>query len=126
MKIYNATPHVISIISNSDCEFIAASRKFVSENPDPIIVIPSSGMKSVIFESIKIDGNVIIPMYKKTIKFIEPLPDGYDIYIVSALYASAYEAKGGIKDVYTVADPVYTLDCKTIIGCLGLMKPDIQ
>jgi hypothetical protein len=126
MKIYNATPHSISIISRADCEYVEASRKFVCENPEPIVVIPSSGMKSVIFESIKIDGNVIIPMYKKTIKSIEPLPDGYDIYIVSALYATAHEAKGGIKDVYTVADPVYTPDCKTIIGCLGLMKPDIH
>jgi hypothetical protein len=129
MKIYNATPHTISIISRSDCEFVEASRKFVAFTPPiPVLVIPSSGMKSVFFETIQKENNIenIIPGFEKKIVGIEELPDGYDIYIVSALYASAYKVKGGDKAIFTVADPVYKPDNNMIIGCLGIMNPDIQ
>ncbi len=125
MKIYNATPHSISIILKSDCEFMESTRKFTAFEPTPIVIIPSSGMKSIVFDTVQkesIDGNVI-PLFEKKIIDMEELPDGYDIYIVvSALYASAYKTKGDDKAIFTVTDPVYTPDCKTIIGCLGLMK----
>lgn len=128
MKIYNATPHAINIISKNDCTSVPEARKLVADNPTPVLFIPSSGMKSVIFETIQTGsvGNNIIPTLKKKIVSLEELPDGYDIYIVSALYAVAYKAKGGDKDIFTVADPVYTPDCKTIIGCVGIMEPDLE
>ncbi len=127
-KIYNATPHTINIISRGDCESIPSQRKLVADNPIPVLTIPSSGVKSVFFETIYTGsvGDNVIPTFKKKIISLEELPPGYDIYIVSALYAVAYKAKGGDLNIFTVADPVYTLDCKTIIGCIGIMEPDLE
>jgi len=51
----------------------------------------------------------------------ESLIDGYDLYVVSALYASAVRAQGGdTSKLYTVADPVYTEDGRTVLGCRGI------
>lgn len=122
-RIYNGTPHAINIVTGA--VFKPEIRKFVV--PDGIEVtvvasIPSDGVLSAKIDTVElpeIDGS--IPVFGKAIVGCDPLPEGYDIYIVSALYASAMRQMGeDTSKLYTVADPVYTEDGKTILGCRGI------
>ena len=61
-----------------------------------------------------------IPVFVKQFKGMDIIPEGYDIYIVSALFASAYNKAGGGMALFTVADPVYTEDGNSFIGCRGI------
>jgi len=62
-----------------------------------------------------------IPTYEKNIIGCDPLPEGYDFYIVSALYATAHgQTEAG--NIYVVADPVMSDDGATFRGCRGLAK----
>lgn len=119
MKIYNGTPHEIKLIKPESAIKNEKIRKYVSENPTYVGEIPSDGILSAKIETKHIKGYV----YQKQITGIDTLPEGYDYYIVSALYASAYKMQNGQNDkLYTVADPVYTTDGKTILGSLGICK----
>lgn len=130
MKIYNGTPHAVSIVANG--VFCAPIRKWVVENgvePEVVASIPSDGVLSAKIETIEgqfMDGVPIlamddIPVFHKEIMGCDPLPDGYEVYIVSALYASAYRKVYGNTDrLYTVADPVYSEDGRTILGSRGI------
>lgn len=118
ITIFNGTPHPISLISGAT--FAPEIRKFVGGQI--VREIPASGtlLSATISveESEAVDG---IPVYVKNITGCDPLPEGYDVYIASALYASAYT--GPMRDrLYTVSDPVMTDDGKTIRGCRGLQK----
>ena len=121
-KIFNGTPHSIDIIVNGVSD--PAIRKLVvPEGTEPVVVvtIPSSGMLSAKIETI--DGEVIngIPTFEKKVSGCDLLPESYDIFIVSALYASCARAVGmDTSKMYTVADPVYTADGRTILGCKGI------
>ncbi len=125
-KIFNLTAHPISIIAEEDCHSNPAIRKLVADaNVKPIMVIPSYGMASAKNETH--EGNPIegIPVFEKKITGIDPLPEESpeNIYIVSAMYVAAYRALYPNKKIplYTVADPVYTEDGRTILGSRGIM-----
>ena len=116
-KIFNGTPHAINVVENS--VFSPSIRKYVGGNV--VLSLPSNGMLNAKISSTvetPVDG---IPVFGKSFTGVDPLPEGYDIYIVSALYASA-AARNGIdmSKVYTVADPVYTEDGNSFIGCRGI------
>ena len=119
-KIFNGTPHSINVIDNGT--FDANIRKFVTDTPNVVVSIPSNGVLSAKIDTRDgdpIDG--ILPTFNKRITGFDPIPDGYDIVIVSALYASAAMANGqDMKKIFTVADPVYSTDGKTIHGCRGI------
>ncbi len=121
-KIFNGTPHPINVVKNG--VFDPKIRKFVvSEGTTPEIIfsIPSDGMLSAKIETVlaePIDG---VPVYGKKIMSCDPLPASYDIVVASALYATAARAAGLATDrLYTVADPVYSPDGRTILGCRGI------
>jgi hypothetical protein len=63
---------------------------------------------------------------KKNIIDVEPLPEieGDCIYVVSALYATAFKRINPNSDarLFTVADPVYTEDGRTILGSRGICE----
>lgn len=128
MKIFNLTAHPINIIAEADCRSNPAIRKLVAAaDVKPVTTIPSYGMASA-HHATKlvrtIDG---IPIYEKTVNTIDELPESDDpdtIYIVSALYVSAYKSMypDSTVGLYTVADPVYTEDGRTILGSRGIMK----
>lgn len=62
-----------------------------------------------------------IPVFGKSFSGVDALPDGFDIYIVSAMYASAAKAASvDCTKLYTVADPVYTDDGNSFLGCRGI------
>lgn len=118
----NCTPHPLNIVNAENVIFKAALRKYVSEEPEILRTIPKSGM--VLSAGIEtVPGNPVdgIPVFTKKIASCDPIPDEVDIVIVSALYVSAARAMGyDTSRLYTVADPVYSPDGKTIVGCLGI------
>lgn len=122
MKIFNGTPHPITIVSNA--VFKADIRKYVvPEGVTPQIVasIPSNGILSVKIDTVVAGCINGIPVFGKNISGCDPILDGYDVYIVSALYASAARACGmDTSKLYTVADPVYSADGRTILGSRGI------
>jgi hypothetical protein len=119
--IYNGTPHAINVVTGS--VFNPAIRKYTGGTV--VLSIPSTGMlnakvTTIDLPSIPVFGNSI-PVFGKSFSGVDALPDGYDIYIVSAMYASAAARNGvDMSKVYTVADPVYTDDGNSFTGCRGI------
>lgn len=121
-KIFNGTPHFVNIIREA-VVYKPEIRKFVADGKDVTVVasIPSDGVLSAKIDTVELPDIDGIPVYGKSIVGCDPLPEGYDLYIVSALYASAMRAQGkDISKLYTVADPVYSEDGRTILGCRGI------
>ncbi len=117
LRIFNGTPHAINIVVDS--LFIPAMRKHVGGQI--VKSFPSNGMLNAVIETIELEPVAGIPMFSKKIKSCDPLPEGYDLYIVSALYSSAIQKSGvDFSKVRTVADPVYTEDGNSFFGCKGL------
>ena len=118
-KIYNGTPHNINVVTNA--EFVAAIRKYCTDAPEFALIVPSSGMLSAKIITVQagcIDG---LPIYDKKIVDCDPVPEGYDIIIVSQLYATAVIKMGlDTTGIYTVSDPVYSMDGQTFRGCIGV------
>jgi hypothetical protein len=117
MTIFNGTPHDINIYENSI--FNADIRKY--QGGDFIATIPSNGMLNAKIETDVRPKIGNIPIFGKKLVSCDMPPQGYDIVIVSALYSSAVKQSDyDYSNCYTVCDPVFTSDGKTIIGCLGL------
>ena len=121
-KIFNGTPHAINININGVSD--PAIRKMVIPadiQPEISISIPSNGMLSAKIDSVQAESIDSIPVFGKKIASCDQIPEGYDIVIVSALYVSAARSVGmDTARLYTVADPVYTADGRTILGCRGI------
>jgi hypothetical protein len=120
MDIINCTPHAINIIDNAT--FNSDLRKWTTSNPNIVATIPSSGVVSAKIDAVDLRPINGIPVMGKTIVGVDPLPEGDDaIYVVSALYASAYRTiHGNVERLYTVSDPVYSEDGRTILGSRGI------
>lgn len=121
--IHNFTPHPVNIITGST--FDPSIRKYIADaSTDPATVIPSSGMLSARLETVEAEAINDIPVFMKRVVGCDPLPDSVgddDIIVVSALYVSAYRSVyGNTERLFTIADPVYTPDGKTILGCRGI------
>jgi hypothetical protein len=116
-KIFNGTPHPINIVVNST--FNSSIRKYVGG--EVVLSIPSNGMLNAKISSVELPTIDGIPCFDKAFSGVDTLPEGYDIYIVSALYSSASQKAGmNMSKVYTVADPVYTEDGNSFLGCRGI------
>ena len=125
MTIWNATPHSIRIMPASAVTFDASIRKWVAEaDTAPVAVIESTGMLSAKIDSVDAEPISNIPVFDKNVTGCDPLPSDMsaeDIIIVSALYATAYKRTyGDDARLYTIADPVYTSDGRTILGSRGI------
>lgn len=117
-KIFNGTPHAINVVENS--VFNPAIRKYTGGTV--VLSIPSNGMLNAKVSTVELPTVDGIPVFSKGFSGVDPLPEGYDMYIVSAMYASAALRQGNIymNNIYTVADPVYTEDGNSFIGCRGI------
>jgi hypothetical protein len=128
--IYNGTSHPINILPKEECEYDQSQRKyFLKREVKPIYTFPAGTNLSVeFFHRLPLDAQnnlhlneiynylYISPKFKA----IDPLPEGFDIYIVSNLYLQGAIALGkDISKLATVADPVYSKDSRPI-GCLSL------
>jgi len=117
LNIFNGTPHAINIVSGSS--FNPSIRKWTGG--EILLSIPSNGMLNAKIDVEELSPLGGIPVFGKKINGCDPLPQGYDLYIVSALYSSAFIKTGeSTHGVYTVADPVMSEDGATFIGCRGL------
>ena len=116
-KIFNGTPHAINVVKNST--FNASIRKYVGGKV--VLSIPSTGMLNAKINAVDLPAIETIPVFGKSFSGVDMLPEGYDIYIVSALYSSAAQKAGmDMSKIFTVADPVYTEDGNSFIGCRGI------
>jgi len=119
MDVFNGTPHDVVFINPESAREVPEIRKLVSENPKIVRSIPSNGMLNAVFGPVVEIGEVAgIPVFEKKIVDFDPLPDA-EVVIVSALYAKAI---GPHPRVYTVMNPVYSPDGRSILGCLGIGK----
>lgn len=120
--ILNFTPHNINFFHADVVSFDPAIRKWVAnDGASPIVTIPSSGVLNAKIDTVRGADLSGVPVFVKTVTGCDPLPDGGDPVIVSALFAVA-AAKAGLdmNRVFTVADPVFTPDGRTILGCCGI------
>ncbi len=116
-KIFNGTPHAINVVSGS--VFNPAIRKYTGG--EVVLSIPSNGMLNAKISSVELPTIDGIPVFDKAFSGVDTLPEGYDIYIVSALYSSAAQKAGmDMSKVYTVADPVMSEDGNSFLGCRGI------
>lgn len=118
-KVYNGTPHEINIVVGAT--FSKELRKFLGG--EVVETIPSDGTLNAKIDTVEIAPIGDIPVFAKNISGFDPLPEGYDVYVVSMLYATAYKVANPDDDrIYTVADPVMSDDGKTFRGCRGIAK----
>ncbi len=116
-KIFNGTPHAINVVDGA--VFTASIRKYTGGTV--VLSIPSNGMLNAKVSTVDMPAVDGIPCFGKAFSGVDVIPSGYDIYIVSAMYASAAKAAGvDCSKLYTVADPVYTDDGTSFIGCRGI------
>jgi len=128
MRIFNGTPHPISVIDDSCITFKNEIRKYVCTGK-PVIVaqIPSNGVLSAKVDTVEAGKIGDIPVFVKKITGCDPIPEGYDIIVVSALYAIAARMAGlDTSKLYTIGDPVYSEDGRTILGCRGIAKAGLK
>jgi hypothetical protein len=117
MKIFNGTPHAINIVEGAT--FNPAIRKF--SGGQVIKVIPSNGMLNAKMSTIELPSINGIPCFGKSFEGVDALPEGFDIYIVSALFSSAMQKEGAdMSKIFTIADPVMSEDGQTFVGCRGI------
>ena len=124
-SIYNATPHQINFFSKSDVEFDVSQRKLIAAiGAEPIYTVAKGvavNCKTANAPTPSIE-NCPVPVVG-AVQFVsyDPLPEGYDIYIVSNLYRSAVQALGGdTSKLATVTDTVYSAGDVKPCGCLAL------
>lgn len=122
MAIFNGTPHELNFVTNGVAD--TAIRKLVipfGEEPEIVMSIPSSGMLSAKIETVQTESIDGIPVFAKRVTGCDPIPEDYEVIVVSALYVSAARAMGlETSRLYTVADVVYSQDGRTILGCRGI------
>lgn len=121
--LQNFTAHTLSFFAADQVTFDTAIRKHVAKaGAEPVKTLPQSGMLSAkIVRSDTPDYIDGVPVYVKHVTGIDPLPDGDGVCVVSALYAAAAaKHRVGLGRLYTVCDPVYSADGRTILGSLGI------
>jgi len=127
-RIFNGTPHSINIVWNENATFIAAQRKYVVDGEaETFDVIPSNNAPlNAVFAIEKCEPVNGIATQRKAVKAIDPLPEGYDFYLVSAMYvAAARELGRDTSKLLTVGDPVFKIEGDgrmSVIGTLSLNR----
>lgn len=121
MRIFVGVPHDITIIDGA--EFAPAIRKYIGG--EVIKTLSSDGVLNAKIETKLSSTEDGIPVFEKAVVGCDPYPEGYDVVVVSALYASAYRKLHGDvpASMRLVADPVMSDDGKTFRGCCGLALP---
>ena len=124
-SIYNATPHQINFFSKEDVEFDISQRKFIAAiGATPIYTLPKGtpvNCKTANAPTPSIENCPVPVVGAVQFTSYDPLPEGYDIYIVSNLYRSAVQALGGdTSKLATVTDTVYSAGDVKPCGCLAL------
>lgn len=123
MNIKNYTPHNVAIFKTDDISYNPSIRKWiVNDGATPMFNIPSSGMLNANIDTVQSVDISGVPSFVKRVTGCDPLPAGDFIVLVSALYATAAQKSGliNMSRVFTIADPVFTPDGRTVVGCRGI------
>ncbi|MBD2201639.1 hypothetical protein H6G33_09800 [Calothrix sp. FACHB-1219] len=125
INIYNGTQHTINIFSKEDTIAVQGGRKLIlKEEAVPIkIILAGTNLNAQTGNLPAPSLDTDIPLYGGvTFTSHDPLPEGYDIYIVSNLFRSAVKELGGdTSRLATVFGTVYASEeDMRPCGCLGL------
>lgn len=123
-KIFNGTQHQINIYSIDQCDQSNPRKLIVLDGEMPQTIIAAGTNLNCVKENLpapegnfgfNVKGAVVFTSY-------DPLPEGYDYYIVSNLFRSAVKELGGdTSRLATVDGVVYSdVDNPRPCGCLGL------
>jgi len=127
VKIFNGTMHEVTLYGEGSAYPIQGGRKLIlNEGALPVMVI-EAGTSNLNCKKgnrpapeLRVEGVTL----KGAIEFIsyDPLPEGYDLYIVSNLYRSAVKELGGdTSKLCTIDGAVYADETATRpVGCLAL------
>ena len=126
MKVFNGTPHNIVLYSERDV-ILGENKKYYLADDSPaqkLVIEPNQALRvtyTQTSDSLDVNGfNVCI--VKPTVQHIDPLPEGYDMYIVSVQYLLALrELNLDTSNVYTVGPTVLNKEDK-IVGSLHLRQ----
>jgi hypothetical protein len=124
MKIYNGTSHQINVFGIDQCDQTDPRKLIIKEGETPVAVIPAGTNLNASKVNLPAPiGDYGFPV-KGAVVFTghDPLPEGYDLYVVSNLYRSAVKELGGdTSRLATVDGVVYgDRDNPRPCGCLGL------
>lgn len=123
MAIYNGTAHAINLFSIEQCDSSDPRKLRVKAGEQPITTIPAGTNLNCVKENGPApEGDFGVPVVGAA-KFIDtdPLPSGYDLYIVSNLYRSAMVELGmDTSKLATVSSVVYDAETPRPCGCLEL------
>lgn len=115
IKIFNGTAHDINIVEGA--EYSPEIRKWTGG--EVCRTIPRDTPLNMHIDSFYVRNVAGIPIFRKRIAGIRPLPEGYDIYVVSTGYAMAHGQTEDNK-IYVVSDTVVDQKTGRILGCRGL------
>jgi len=127
MKIYNGTENDVNIIA--DAKFDPSISAYVGNvitrtlSRNGILNARVSGFgRSELFEECFLDmSEELVPVFDRATFNYDPLPKGYDVYIVSVPYAMAYTAEESQNGkIFTLADPVISADGGSLLGHRGI------
>ena len=124
MDIFNGTAHQINIFSLESCDQTDPRKLMVKEGEYPTTIIAAGTNLNCVKQNLPApEGDFGFPV-KGAVVFVshDPLPEGYDIYIVSNLFRSAVKELGGdTSKLATVDGVVYNNpENPRPCGCLGL------
>ena len=94
----------------------------------PVAIIPFAGkmlsakVSQAAADPINIDGVEIATRTAQQFTSVDPLPKGYDYYIVSAMYVAACRAVGVSTDHLLTIDGTVVDDNGRVIGCTGFNR----
>lgn len=125
MKIYNGTPHTISIINPNDVTYHPEQRKYIvkEDYENSTQDIFSHGILNAYMSEKEEVNHPLLPLVKRArFTHVDPLPENFDLYIVSQMYRSAYVEMGISTDnLACVCDPVYD----TAIKPVGVLRLEV-
>lgn len=120
MNVLNCTPHQICLYNENDIINKGERYLHVAEGTQPEMVIEPSG--TVATAQMELGGTKW--SRKRIWKDVNDLPNGYDIYVVSAQYALAAKDLGrDISKLRTIVGAIKDLnDDRKTIGCYDLAE----
>ncbi len=126
LSIYNGTAHEITIFATEDTSLSKDGRKLLlKEGAVPIVRIEAGTNLNCSKKNLEPPTlNTKIPVVGAIVfDGVDPLPSGYDLYVVSNLYRSAYkELVGDTSKLATINGAVYqTAQDTRPVGCAGLI-----
>lgn len=117
-KIINNTPHDVNVVVGAT--FVPDVRKYMGGHV--IATFTPEGMLQAHVD-VKADGAMgDVPMMRRVVTGIDPVPDDGAMHIVSAQYFSAAQAAGADTSRLLTVGPVVVDDDRRIVGTVGFVR----